>query len=636
MSWNRDWEKAPDNHDTRIFREKIPPSSPETLRRKEGIFEQRMDGKEFKKLVIERISEAAVYNSEIGRRKNERPIALNIASKLVENEIWQKNATSSREGREAIRILLGCIARNYVEHGELDQRDRATYDKLHSVIKQYDIEIINENKINRERNFNTFVQNFQKLSGQIKKHLESEGYEVGEVYYRDFTRHQLELRAKTTKHIEIDQDTYGYRGDSHVKNIRTERKEVSIGGIDLVSGVFLDAPYFNKHGTAETDWFTQLAFGEVAVLAGVGVRALVSGTRSILLRGSERTANVAAENLARREIQDTVQDIANISMRRGNTLRGVGPQRRGTSIKSSDDDVDTFSSSGLNNRPSRPSRSLELSKTDFDKYGGGAVKTRRENIDELGDDAYEKVTRMGMDDFKLGAYIDDVQKREIKLTGKWGELDIIRQKIVNQIEQTWSLGESNATKLIRYGFEPRDVSNYMNNLAAKGLSRDKILGSVEHKIKLMDYYRNTYCKGDFDQAGADLVDNLGAGGGVRQNFENRIWQKLWEAWKASDPRKLHFDYLRSKMRNDKMAELSLEAKEIVKGIEKSVIGASPLGATLPLIKYSGEYKIETDSQQKIREKNVDKKQQLPKIRDRRQKIYDARAREEAKMRPRLS
>jgi hypothetical protein len=272
----------------------------------------------------------------------------------------------------------------------------------------------------------------------------------------------------------------------------------------------------------------------------------------------------------------------------------------------------------------RKPSSLEIKKTSVDRNGGRAIVTREQNIDTLGKDAYEKASKMGMDDYSLGKYIDEMQTREVALPFRYDKYDEVTQKIVKQIDDTWSLGETNARKLIAYGYDPRDISMHMDGLVSKGLSKQQVRTSFEQEIKLMDYYRNTYCGGKFDVAKSQLTDSLGAGGDVRDRLASKIHSKMWNDWKARDPSKLQYDYLSTKARSEKMGQLLGEAKEIAKGIEKSVLGStgadtSVLGAVtagvaIPLKRAQRETKKETESTPKIREKRK-QTNELKKIRE---------------------
>jgi hypothetical protein len=308
MSSGRDWEKKPGpENDTRILRENIKPTPLKALQRKEGIFENRLTPSEFKRYVINSIDEPSIYGDTMNKLETRRPIATRIASKLLSNKTWLDNATSKREGVEAMQLLSYILARNPEDREKLSPQDRAIHNKLYEAYKPHLKEIDEEKSLETQRNLETFKQSFPKLAEAVKTNLESKGLEVEKIYYRQFPGKKIEIRADTVEKTTIEPNTYGYRGDSYTPMVKTERKNISIGGFDTTNGVFLSASYFNKHGTAETDWDTQLALGELAVLAGVGIRALISGTRSIII--NSRAVREAGKSILRREMKDTLQDL---------------------------------------------------------------------------------------------------------------------------------------------------------------------------------------------------------------------------------------------------------------------------------------------------------------------------------------
>lgn len=650
MGWGRDWGKPSEDMDTRIFREKIPPTPVRVLNEKEGIFEQRMSGEEFIKYVKDRIGEVPIYDTSLSITHSRARVAINIASKLLENETWLKNASDNREGRDAMVILQMAIARFSWEREYLDPREREIFDKLTKITEPHDLARAAENKLNREKNIRSFKNSFPALSEQIKKHLEYQGSQVERIYYKEFSSTKYEIRAEVIERKEVNPSTYGYRGDPYVKNIITEKKEISMGGIDLVSGLFLDPGVFNKHGTADTDWGTQLAIGDLAVLAGIGLRAIIYGTRSVLIKESRALVNELGDEVLERSMKEaipepaigrltreTVDDLPyaktepvdRISRRNvdplGETLVDTKASTQRVQIQSAKDSSAIPKDIEQVNRPV----DLEAKKTELDKGLNASIFTRDVNVKTLGIDTYKKASKMGLDDDTLLKYINEVEKREVQIPRKWDKLAEANQKIIKQIDDTWSLGETNARKLMAYGYDPMDVSMHIDDLVSKGLSREQITSSIEREIKLMDYYRNTYCGGKFDVAKNELSDVLGVAGDVRERLALKIHEKMWSDWKASDPKKRLYDYLSTKERNDKMGQLYEEAREIVKGVEKSVLGPtladtatlgiSAVGLTFPL------KSVESDSK---------KKTELPKIREKRSKQDDIKdIREKKKLKP---
>jgi hypothetical protein len=302
---NLDWEKSGrTNYNTSYFSREIAPTPKEVLTKSQGILEQRLDGKGFKKHVTDRLQEATIYSGKIGRRVPERRIALMIATKLFENDVWVQNAGSTREGREALGILSGLI-HGFINEGkiELTSKDKEIINKLDKITKPYEGEDSRARIVDKGKNIKAFTEGFPKISAQIQKKLEAQGYQVEKIYYRNFTNNSIEIRANVTKETKI------FTPHAPMTTI-TEKKEMSMGGINTASGRFINSSYFNKHGTAETDWDTQLAIGELAVLAGVGIRAVISGARSVLVKVSKTGVKELGGDVVERSIKDTISDPA--------------------------------------------------------------------------------------------------------------------------------------------------------------------------------------------------------------------------------------------------------------------------------------------------------------------------------------
>jgi hypothetical protein len=314
MGWDRDWEKSSGNLDTRIFRDKIPPTKVETLKKSEGIFEQRMNGTEFKNFVHNRINEIYAYIPHTVRSlsgwKYHEKITNDIVSKLAGNDIWFNNALNSRDGRDALRTLELLIPET--------NENREIIGRFKSALKPYRGEVKEQFTINIAKFFELYPQ----LAVQIKDSLEKGGYTVERVYFKAFTEKTMEIRAITERKVtmQLDPNTYGYRSDPYVDPNRTqatetERKDINVGGFSYDSGKFLNHSFFAKHGTAETDWDTQLALGEIAVLAGAGVRAIVSGVHSVIIN-RKGTARKLIPKSTSSKTGDTIEDL-------GDTLRGA-------------------------------------------------------------------------------------------------------------------------------------------------------------------------------------------------------------------------------------------------------------------------------------------------------------------------
>lgn len=584
MGWSRNWEKPSGNLETRIFRDDTP-TSPEDLVRSEGIFEQRMTGGEFKKHVQARILEAEIYNpSEL--RKTQKSIALSLTSKLFENEIWLKNATATREGRDALRILKDNFLMSTYELQGLSAEEHRVYNRLSQLMKPYDVEIAEEKRVNVTVNREAFKQVFPKLSENVKTKLESQGYEVDKVYYNQFLNHVYEIRAETVKKVQVNLGTMGYRGDPYVSNVRTEREDICIGGVNLETGEFMGASFFNKHGTAETDWDTQLAIGEVAVLAGVGVRAVASGLRSIIMKVGERSSVKVGETLAEKQMRDTVQDlgetlrVAKSTLKDSdNTLQDLGATIRGVQIENSD----TLQDLGSTMRPTRTSDTVQdvgstlrgerLSQKATSDYFNESTRNW------IGDDVINSATDIGMNQASLGEYFEHLSMQVVKYSQRdmfIGEgPELIKRTALEQIQKAvTTLGRDRARSLIDYGMDPMDISNHIDDLVARGFTGQMIRENVSNEIKLMDHLKDHFLDGSQESARAAMRVN---GRSAKMAIKSEIQDGLMKQYKLDNP---NYHELPSETLAKKWLEQSEEADSLARKLGKKVLGSSSAGVVI--------------------------------------------------------
>jgi len=313
MGWDIKWETTiGQNRVPKYFSEDNTPTPLVKLEKGEGIFEQRMTGSEFNKYVYNQLYEGYVYSNPVarrfvGRRSYEAKIAEDLTNKLTGNELWYKNAVDSKEARDALRTLVMLLP--------INSENTALRKKLESSLEPYRHETL----IKRAANISNFNEIYSQLETQIKKGLESEGYTVEKIYVKEFSNDSLEIRASVKKQVTLNNQTYGYRGDPYANNVRTEKKDINVGGFSYTSGAILNHSHFAKHGTAQTDWDTQLALGEIAVMAGVGIQSLVSGIGRIIInrKAATKTLKELSEEVSARTIKVTdpaLRDTVPISM----------------------------------------------------------------------------------------------------------------------------------------------------------------------------------------------------------------------------------------------------------------------------------------------------------------------------------
>jgi hypothetical protein len=471
MGWSRNWERSAGNLNTRIFRENIPPTSPEVLRRKTGIFEQRMTPKEFNIHVVNRLHEAAAYDGTSTMLEGRRKIATNIAEKLFSNQVWVQNALRTKEGRNGLHSLLTWI--EWVGSGSelgrgLNDNQKELASKLHTILDPYLPTEIHESVVKQHDNRSLFYQNFPTLKEHIKKGLEKEGFQVGEIYHRVFTGGLIEIRAETTRQTKVDQTSYGTRGDPYVTPVITEKRDISVGGVDVRTGVYHDAAFFEKHGTAKTDWGTQLMLGEVAVLAGLGVRALVLGTQAVVV-GGRRTVLGTTERIVGRELRDSLDDITGASVRTGDTLPGIGPQRRRVKIGTSDDPADAFADT------------IKLTDDSTDAFTGANVRTG-DTLPGIG--PQRRSIKNGTSDEATSTLSETIPPR----------LDVDPQLVRNLSDDVLStLGEDLSSRALFYGYNESELTNHIIAKAQMGLTQSQVRQDLDKILQVHDaLYELTY------------------------------------------------------------------------------------------------------------------------------------------------
>ncbi len=192
-----------------------------------------------------------------------------------------------------------------------------------------------------------------------------------------------------------------------------------------------------------------------------------------------------------------------------------------------------------------------------------------ETIEYLGRDLTEQATRIGIGEPELERYITDTVYRsgnmEVAPTAGWDAArELVRPIISEEIRRTLSLGERQANQLIAYGFDPSDVSGWLEARRAEGLSARQIRRRVDNEIKMMDYLRDRLCGGSQAEARGYMT----ATHNVREAIQEAIHENLWEEWmRTPGTDRLQFEALSAKMR-----ELGIEAGETSMQIQRRFLG----------------------------------------------------------------
>jgi hypothetical protein len=459
MGWDIKWETTiGQNRVPNIFSENNNPTPRAKLERGEGIFEQRMTGSEFNKYLSSQLYEGYIYSNPVarqfaGRLNYEAKIAEKITNKLTGNELWFNNAVGSKEGRDALRRIVMLLP--------INSENKALRKKMETSLEPYRHEPL----IKRAENISKFNEIYAQLEAHILKGLETEGYTVEKIYVKDFSNNSLEIRASVKKQVTLDNQTYGYRSDPYTDYVRTERKDINVGGFSYSSGAILNHSHFAKHGTAQTDWDTQLALGEVAVMAGIGIKSLVSGIGRIIVnrKVATKTLKELSEQVTERTFKVTNPALSDtipisladtIPLSKANTgsmlKRESLPKLKGTS------ETPTIKGMG------EPSPTITL------------VKEKNSSVDVFGDTVIPKYEPPNPFNFPTkGVY---------NLEGSTHVPEGIAKE----------LGEDLSMKLNSYGLSYTDISKRINVLRERGKTSVEIKNIVSDENKVFEYIRDTY------------------------------------------------------------------------------------------------------------------------------------------------
>ena len=458
MGWDIKWETTiGQNRVQRIFSENNKPTPLAKLEKGEGIFEQRMTGSEFNKYVYNQLNEGYVYSNPVARRfvgrlSYESKIAEDLTKKLTGNELWYKNAVDSKGARDALRTLVMLLP--------INSENKVVRKKLETSLEPYR----HESLIKRAANMSNFNEIYPQLETQIKKGLELEGYTVEKIYVKEFSNNSLEIRASVKKQVTLNNQTYGYRGDPYTNNVRTEKKDINVGGFSYSTGAILNHSHFAKHGTAQTDWDTQLALGEVAVMAGVGIKSLVSGIGRIIInrKAATKTLKELSEEVSARTIKVTdpaLRDTVPISM------------------------ADTIPMSKANTVSMPKSESLPRVK----------VTSETPTLKGMGE---QGPTIKTLSDKKSSV---DVFGDTVPPESKLSHIELPTEGVYNLERSTRvdegiakELGEDLSMKINSYGISNASISKRINVLKERGKTSAEIKSIVNDENKVFEYIRDTY------------------------------------------------------------------------------------------------------------------------------------------------
>jgi hypothetical protein len=189
------------------------------------------------------------------------------------------------------------------------------------------------------------------------------------------------------------------------------------------------------------------------------------------------------------------------------------------------------------------------------------------NVKYLGDDVADKLNQMGVDENLLDEYIwrlnwesSKADPTEIAL-GRVQEG--VKKTITEQVNKSLTLGENLTSKLVKYGYDPSDISNSINEMSRKGMRPSQIRENLRKETLLMDYLRDQLHGGSQGDA---RISMIASDGNVRSAIKQKLWENMVEEWNQNNPK--------FGPGAERLAQFSDESEQMTKNIEKKILGAS--------------------------------------------------------------
>jgi hypothetical protein len=187
------------------------------------------------------------------------------------------------------------------------------------------------------------------------------------------------------------------------------------------------------------------------------------------------------------------------------------------------------------------------------------------NVKYLGDDIADKLNQMGVDEKLLDEYIwrlnwesSKADPTEIAL-GRVQEG--VKKTINEQVNTSLMLGENLSSKLVRYGYDPSDISASINELSEKGIRPSQIRETLRKETLLMDYLRDQLYGGSQVDARISMIVS---DGNVRSAIKQKLWENMVEEWNHNNPK--------FGPGAERLAKFSDEAEQMTGNIERKILG----------------------------------------------------------------
>jgi hypothetical protein len=242
------------------------------------------------------------------------------------------------------------------------------------------------------------------------------------------------------------------------------------------------------------------------------------------------------------------------------------------------------------------------------------------NVKYLGDDVADKLNQMGVDENLLDEYIwrlnweySKADPTEIAL-GRVQEG--VKKTITEQVNTSLTLGENLSSKLVRYGYDPSDISASITELSEKGIRPSQIRETLRKETLLMDYLRDQLHGGSQSDARISMV---ASDGNVRSAIKQKLWENMVEEWNQNNPK--------FGPGAERLVKFSDEAEQMTENIEKKILGGSGFSSGVvitqirkekkePLTELKEE-KLQTDAaeRRKIQIREITKQAQQKNLRE---------------------
>jgi hypothetical protein len=205
------------------------------------------------------------------------------------------------------------------------------------------------------------------------------------------------------------------------------------------------------------------------------------------------------------------------------------------------------------------------------------------NVQYLGDDLADKINKMGINENLLDEYIWRLNWESSKADPTEIALGRVQEgvkKIIGeQVDASLTLGENLSSKLVKYGYDPSDISASINELSEKGMRPPQIRETLRKETQMMDYLRDQLQGGSQGDARISLI---ASDGNVRSAIKQKLWDNMVDEWNQNNPK--------FGPGAERLAKFSDEAEQMTKNIENQILGGGGLSSGVVITQIRKEQK----------------------------------------------